>query len=168
MILGDSTYGQIQNQSMEQVTIKLKGDAIKTYTVENYLAQTPLNISQGFRFSIEFGLDYGVQEKVCEEIPQLFDKGLRKKLLSHFEGDSPDFNFMEVKFDNAGTSSLNLMILVHVDGRCAEYYEEYQREIQSNLVSLCNENKLTIPFNRLTVDLNHPTAPTISELKQGS
>jgi hypothetical protein len=168
MILADSTYGQIQNQSMEQVTIKLKGDAIKTYTVENYLAQTPLNISQGFRFNIEFGLDYGVQEKVCEEIPQLFDKGLREKLSSHFAGDAPDFNFMEVKFDNAGASSLNLMILVHVDGRCAEYYEEYQREIQSTLVSLCNENKLVIPFNRLTVDLTPPNAPAIGELKKGS
>jgi hypothetical protein len=136
--------------------------------VENYLAQTPLNISQGFRFSIEFGLDYGVQEKVCEEIPQLFDKGLRKKLQSHFAGDAPDFTYLEVKFDNAGNSSLNLMILVHVDGRCAEFYEELQREIQSALVSLCNENQLTIPFNRLTVDLNHPNAEVIDGLGKGS
>jgi hypothetical protein len=168
VILADTTYGQVQNQSMEQVIIKLKGDALKTYTVENYLAQTPLNISQGFRFSIEFGLDYSVQEKVCDEIPQLFDQGLRKKLQSHFEGEPPDFNFMEVKFDNAGNSSLNLMILVHVDGRCAEFYEELQREIQSALVSLCNENHLVIPFNRLTVDLNHPNAASIGKFEKGS
>jgi len=168
VMLADSTYGQVQNQSMEQVIIRLKGDALKTYTVENYLAQTPLNISQGFRFSIEFGLDYGVQARVCEEIPLLFDKGLRKKLQSHFEGNAPDFNFMEVKFDNIGDSSLNLMILVHVDGRCAEFYEELQREIQSTLVNICNENKLVIPFNRLTVDLNQPNAPAIGELKKGS
>jgi small-conductance mechanosensitive channel len=168
VMLADTTYGQVQNQSMEQVIIKLKGDALKTYTVENYLAQTPLNISQGFRFSIEFGLDYSVQEKVCDEIPQLFDKGLRKKLQSHFAGEPPDFNFMEVKFDNAGNSSLNLMIVVHVDGRCAELYEELQREIQSALVSLCNENQLVIPFNRLTVDLNHPNAAAIGESTKGS
>ncbi|MDP7147106.1 MAG: hypothetical protein QF687_00350 [Nitrospinaceae bacterium] len=45
------------------------------------------------------------------------------------------------------------MVIVHADGRCADRYEENRREIQSALVQICSENKLTIPFNRLTINL---------------
>ncbi len=153
VILADGTYGRVENQTLEQVVLQLKGGALKYYPTSEFLSKTPVNISQGFRYSIEFGLDYGVQSRVCDDIPTLFDEGLRKYLKSHFEGDPPDFTYLEVSFDHAGSSALNLMILVHADGRCAEFYEEYQRQIQSALVRICNENGLVIPFNRLTINL---------------
>lgn len=113
-----------------------------------------MNISCGYRYTIEFGLDYEIQSRVCDDIPGIFEEGLRNHLSHHFERQgSPDFNYVEVTFDHAGESSLNLMIIVHVDGRCADRYEENRREIQSALVRICNENGLTIPFNRLTINL---------------
>ncbi|MEE9259281.1 MAG: mechanosensitive ion channel family protein, partial [Nitrospinaceae bacterium] len=153
VILPDNSYGRVENQTLEQVVLRLKGGALKYYSTSRFLEQNPMNISDGFRYCIEFGLDYGVQSKVCEEIPGLFENGLRKHLKKSFDGASPDFNFLEVSFDNAGPSSLNLMIIIHVDGRCADRYEENRREIQSALVAICNENGLVIPFNRLTINL---------------
>lgn len=61
---------------------------------------------------------------------------------------------MEVRFDNPAASSLKLMIIIHANGKCAERYEENQREIQTALVQICNENKLTIPFSQLTINMD--------------
>ena len=71
----------------------------------------------------------------------------------YFEGISPDFNFLEVRFDNPGASSLNLMVVIHANGKCANRHKENRKEIQKALVQICNTNNLTIPFNQLTINM---------------
>ena len=151
--LSDGTYGRVEQQTMEQVVLRLKGNTLKFYSTPEFLGKTPMNLSKGFRYDIEFGLDYSVQSRICDEIPQLFEKGLWTHLERHYQKDSPDFTYTKVSFDNAGSSALNLKVIVDVEGRCAESYEEIQRDIQSTLVRICNENHLVIPFNQLTVTL---------------
>ncbi len=151
--LSDGTYGQVEQQTMEQVVLRLKGNTLKFYSTPEFLGTTPMNLSKGFRYDIEFGLDYSVQSRICDEIPQLFEKGLWTHLERHYQKDSPDFTYTKVSFDNAGSSALNLKVIVDVEGHCAERYEEIQRDIQSTLVRICNENNLIIPFNQLTVTL---------------
>lgn len=153
VVLSDDTYGRIEQQTMEQVVLRLKGNTLKFYSTQEFLSKTPMNLSKGFRYDIEFGLDYSVQSRICDEIPQLFEKGLWTHLERHYQKDSPDFTHTKVSFDNAGSSSLNLKVIVEVEGRCAESYEEIERDIQSTLVRICNENNLVIPFNQLTVTL---------------
>jgi small-conductance mechanosensitive channel len=159
VILADGTYGRVKNQTMEQVVLELKGGTYHFYTTTDFLAKTPKNISRGFRYDIVFGLDYETQSRVCNELPDLFRDGLRNHLKHRFQDASPDFTHLEITFDHAGSSALNLRIVVHVDGRCAEYHDEIQREIQTVLVQICNEHNLRIPFTQLTVTLS-------DELKQ--
>ncbi len=154
VFLDDGTYGKVEHQTMEQVVLRLKGETLKYYSTPEFLAKTPMNISQGFRYDIDFGLDYSLQSRICDEIPNLFEDGLRKHLQNHFQEGSPDFTHVEISFNDAGTSSLNLKIILHADGRCAEQHEEMQREVQTTLVRICNENQLTIPFTQLTVNLS--------------
>jgi hypothetical protein len=151
--LSDGTYGQVEQQTMEQVILRLKGNTLKFYSTPEFLSTTPMNLSKGFRYDIEFGLDYSVQSRICDEIPKLFEKGLWTHLERHYQKDAPDFTYTKVSFDNAGSSALNLKVIVDVEGRCAERYEDIQRDIQSALVRICNENNLVIPFNQLTVTL---------------
>jgi hypothetical protein len=154
VLLGDDFYGKIEYQTMEQVVVNLKeGGALKYYKTEDFLAQNPVNISDGFEYSIEFGLDYEIQDRICDEIPVLFTTEIKRHLLLHFEGDDPNFYQLEVLLDNAGASSLNLVVEVYVHGRCAHLYEECRREIITTLVRICNEHNLGIPFNQLTVHL---------------
>jgi len=154
VFLDDATYGKVEHQTMEQVVLRLKGETLKYFSTPEFLAKTPMNISQGFRYDIDFGLDYKLQSKICDEIPKLFEDGLRQHMQQHFQKESPNFTHLEVSFNNAGSSSLNLKIILHVDGRCAGQYEEIQREVQTTLVRICNENQLTIPFTQLTVNLS--------------
>ncbi len=168
VLLADGTYGRVQHQTMEQVVLELKGGTEHFYATTDFLAKTPKNISRGFRYDIVFGLDYETQPKVCDEIPELFEKGLREILKNHFQEGEPDFTHLEITFDEAGSSSLNLRIVVHVDGRRAEWYDELKREIQTALVRICNENKLRIPFTQLTVTLaenNRQSMQTPSDRK---
>jgi len=154
VLLGDDIYGRVEYQTMEQVVINLKeGGALKYYSTEDFLAQNPVNISNGFEYSIEFGLDYEVQPRICDEIPKLFEKEIKRHLKHHFECDSPNFHELEVVLDNAGASALILVIEVYVHGRCDHLYDECRREIQTTLVRICNEHGLGIPFDQLTVHL---------------
>jgi hypothetical protein len=154
VLLGDDTYGRVEYQTMEQVVVNLKeGGALKYYSTEDFLSQNPVNISNGFEYSIEFGLDYEVQSRICDELPMLFEKEVKRHLIHHFEGDDPNFYELEVIFDNAGASSLILVVEVYVHGRNAHRYEECRREIQTTLVRICNEHGLGIPFDQLTVHL---------------
>lgn len=154
VFLADGVYGQVANQTIEQVILQLKGGSLKYYSTSGFLDNTPKNISSGFRYTLEFGLDYGIQSRICDEIPQMFETGLRKHLDHYFAGESPDFRSLAVMFDNAGASSLNLKIDIDVEGRRADRYFPIQREIQTALVRICNENGLTIPFTQLTVSLS--------------
>lgn len=152
VLLDDDVYGSIENQTMEQVVVNLKaGGALKYYSAADFLARNPVNISNGFEYSIKFGLDYEVQSRICDEIPELFDREIKKHLKHHFDGENPNFHSLEVIFDNAGASSLDLAIEVYVHGRCAHRYEQCRREIQTALVRICNEHDLAIPFDQLTV-----------------
>ena len=102
---------------------------------------------------IELGLDHGVQSRICEEIKTLIGSGLKNLLFKFFEGTSSDFNFLEVRFDNPGASSLNLMVVIHLNGKCPDPHEEKRREIQMALVQFCNTNNLTTSFNQLTINM---------------
>lgn len=157
VILNDDSYGCIKHQTLEQVVLCMKSDSLKYYSTIEFMNHSPLNISAGFRYSIELSLDYKVQDRICEEIPTLIENELKIILSKFFVGDSPDFTFLEVRFDNPAASSLNLMIIVHADGKCADCYEENRWEIQTALVRICNENNLTIPFSQLTINMaeNH-------------
>ncbi len=154
VLLSDDVYGRVEHQTMEQVVINLKeGGALKYYATADFLAQNPVNISNGFEYAIEFGLDYEIQSRICDEIPVLFTTEIKRHLQMHFEGDDPNFYSLEVLLDSAGESSLNLVVEIYVHGRCAHLYEECRREIVTALVRICNEHNLGIPFNQLTVHL---------------
>ncbi|GJL78007.1 MAG: hypothetical protein NPINA01_09960 [Nitrospinaceae bacterium] len=152
VILSDGTYGQVVTQTIEQVVLKHKG-SMKHYPTSEFLTSHPVNLSTGYKVITQFGLDYGVQSRICDEIPQMFKDGLKKHLAQHFENDPPDFQEVHVHFSDAGASSLNLLIIVNVDGRCAENYYPFKWAISTTLVRICNENGLVIPFTQLTVSL---------------
>ena len=153
VILSDETFGKILCQTIEQVVLEQKG-SMKYYPTAEFLTLHPINLSTGYVLVIRFGLDYGVQSRICDDIPLMFEEGLKKQLAHHFEKNPPDLLDIRVYFDNAGASSLNLLIIVEVDGRAAKDYYSFQRDVNSVLVRICNENGLVIPFSQLTVSLS--------------
>ena len=85
---------------------------------------------------------------------------MKNILAKFFTGASPDFTFLEVLCNKSAASLLNLMIIMHADGKCDDPFEENQREIHTALIRICNQNILSIPFNQLTINMaEHPPIP---------
>ncbi len=150
VMLEDGAYGYVESQTLERVVLQRLGSP-KYYPTTDFLQLKPVNLSKGFLLYLEFGLDYGIQDKICDEIPELFENELKKSLQTYFLEEPPGISSLSVYFNQAAASSLNLIVFVKVDGRYASSYYSIKREINKNMVRVCNENNLSIPFNQLTV-----------------
>ena len=153
VILDDESYGQIFSQTMEQVTLYNLA-SLKYYPTSDFLSQKPRNLSKGYRLVIKFGLDYGTQSRVCNELPEIFHEGLKKYLQYYYKKEPPVITSLHVNFESAGASSLNLIILVKVDGLYGEDYYPLKWDVNKYLVQICNDNDLVIPFTQMTVSLS--------------
>ncbi len=164
VFLSDETYGRVMKQTFEQVVLECLASR-RYFPTAEFLQMSPRNLSTGFRILIRFGLDYGVQSKICDDLPQLFEERLSQEFADRVAGEEPDIQSIHVQFESAEASSLNLLVSVKVDGRCADEYFSLKRKINRLLVQVCNENSLTIPFNQLTVS---PSKELQSLVQNGS
>ena len=159
VLIDDAIYGQVVIQTPELVILK-NMESRRTYLTPEFLTLKPRNLSTGYLIVIKFGLDYSIQDKVCNEIPGLFQASLEKTFKDALESEPPKIQSLKVRFDHAGASSLDLAVLAHVDGSHADEYHSLRREISKALVAICNEEGLTIPFNQMTLSM----APNESEM----
>ncbi len=167
VILSDDTFGRVIKQTAEQVVVESFASR-KYFKTTDFLGLKPRNLSTGYRIVIRFGLDYGVQSRITDELPRLFKERLREIFKKRFDGDDPDIQTLQVRFDSAADSSLKLIVLFKMHGRCAEDYYPLQWEINRRLVQICNENQLVIPFTQLTISPSQDLKTWASPALDGS
>ena len=149
VLLSDGTFGKVLLQTPETVKIVKYGGTTRVYSVSDYLGQVPSNLSCGFSVAITFGVDYAHQEIVCDEIPEKLCAYLKETLCT--AGYEESLNDLKVQFKEAGSSSLDLIILSTFDGSVASDYFALQRLFQRGAVLCCTENGWGIPFPQITV-----------------
>ena len=149
VILADGTRGVVTSLSHEMVELVQRGGAHKTYQTSDFLAQSPLNISVNFRLKIPFGISYNLQKdstgKVLEILKshistQIDKEGYKKSLLN-----------LRVEFQQAGASSLDIVVIADFNGDMAPLYKRLSRAIQRWCVDACTLNNWEIPFPQLTI-----------------
>lgn len=166
VILDEDVFGKVVSQTPEQVILE-NMESRRVYLTSVFLTLKPRNLSSGFLILIKFGLDYSIQNKICDEIPRLFQSNLEKKFRDKLKSQPPIIKYLEVRFDHAGPSSLDLIILAGVDGNHAAEYYSLKREIYKTLVATCNAEGLTIPFNQMTLTMAPNFAPMNSLQEMG-
>lgn len=154
VLLSDGIYGQVQMQTPEQICIKLIGGALKYYPTNEFLGLCPVNLSYGYQLSLEFGLDYGLQSIIVDEVVNKVKDHFYTEFKDEFLGANPKFKKLIVEFDNAGASALNLRVNLDISGSFAGQKLIIARFIQKELVKICNTHQYNIPFNQLTVHMN--------------
>ena len=148
--LSDGRTGQIRAQNPSQVVVRHLGGAHTTYPTVEFLSLNPRNLSgESFRVETRFGIDYKHQKDCIEKIPAVMREKLKEKLREIVE----EKYILEilVQFAEAGTSSLDYEVQVHLAGEAADDYERVQFALQAILVEACNENEWEIPFAQLTL-----------------
>lgn len=154
VILNDGGYGKVVGQTPDLVEVKLLGGATKTYKTIDYLAQSPMNLSSGFRIPVTFGIDYGHQAVITREIPEIIERAVTDGLRA--EGFTDSIANITVQFKEAGPSSLDVAVLADFNKSAESRYAVLERAINRICVDTCNLHHWVIPFHQVTVHMAEP------------
>ena len=147
--MDDTTVGQIIYQSPEMVQVRLFGGNQITYTAENFLSLSPMNLSHGYRIQMVFGIDYKYQAECTTDIPKKMTEAFRQDLIKVVGEDN--LVRVIVDFFLPNNSSLDFEYEVFLKGSAAHLYEEVERTIIYSFANVCNENHWEIPFQQITL-----------------
>jgi hypothetical protein len=149
VILSDGTRGGVTSLSHEMVELVLRGGAKKVYQTSDFLGMNPLNLSVNFRLKIGFGISYNLQSIATGRVLDILDAHIRERLAAEDYGES--LLNLRVEFAQAGSSSLDLVVIADFDGKMAPLYNRISRAIQRWCTDACTANDWEIPFPQLTV-----------------
>ena len=149
--LADGTYGEIYAQTVDTVKMRLKGGAHKFYNTVDYLSQSPVNLSSGYRLMVTFGIDYQHQDIATKEVPSVLEKAIVEEL--EREGYKESIERIRVEFKEAGASSLDMAVLAEFKGRAESQFWVLERAIQRICTDVCTRHQWVIPFQQVTVHM---------------
>lgn len=147
--IGDASRAKVVSLSHEQVEMVERGGRHIYYPTEAFLAACPANISRNFRLRVSFGLSYGLQNKITQDIPATLKEYIVNKMEK--EGIQQHCHNLLVEFASAGSSSLDLLIIADFSGKVADIKTRLERSIQRWCVDCSTENNWEIPFPQLTI-----------------
>ena len=149
VILSDGTRGGVTSLSHEMVELVLRGGAKKVYQTADFLEMNPMNLSVNFRLKIGFGISYNLQSLATNRVLEILDAHIRERLAA--EDYEKNLLNLRVEFAQAGSSSLDLVVIADFDGKMAPLYNRISRAIQRWCTDACTANDWEIPFPQLTV-----------------
>jgi hypothetical protein len=151
VILDGDVFGKVLLQTPDIVQVQVIG-ATQTFAATDYLGRHPRNLSlEGFAVPVSFGLDYRHQADILTDIVSRLREHLRDRF--GVQVFNPFLKDLIVDFNEAASSSLNLIIVAVFEGAAAEHYWSIRRFLQQTAVDACNRFGWTIPFDQLTVQL---------------
>ena len=149
VVVNGASRARVVSLSHEQVEVVERGGKRITYPTEIFLEACPVNLSRNFRLRVPFGISYGLQELATSEIPMLLKEYLMERMEQ--EGYQKNCLNLQVEFFQANSSSLDLLVLVDLEGQVADISKRIERAIQKWCVECCTINDWEIPFPQLTV-----------------
>lgn len=157
VILDGDVFGKVLLQTPEVVQLQVIGST-KTFAVADYLGQHPRNLSlDGFAVPLTFGLDYRHQADILTTIVTRMREYLEERI--NQQAFHPHLKDLIVDFNEAASSSLNLIIVAVFNGAAAEHYWSIRRFLQRTAVDACNRYGWTIPFDQLTLHIPEQGGP---------
>ncbi len=151
--LSDGTHGMVKLQTPEYVMIQKIGGALQYYPTNSFIGLNPINLSSDSLIAIKFGLDYSHQNIITSEVLKVFETELKQAFEVELSADAPKFKSLQVDFDQAADSSLNLLIQIVLTGQFAAQKRSVTRQVNRCLVDISNKYGYVIPFNQLTLHM---------------
>ena len=149
VLLADGTRGVVTSLSHEMVELVQRGGSQKIYQTSDFLGPTPLNISLNFRLKITFGISYNLQKESTGSVLEILESHISEQIEK--EGYKKSLLNLRVEFQEAGASSLDIVVIADFKGDLAPLYRRLYRAIQRWCVDACTLNNWEIPFPQLTI-----------------
>ena len=147
VILKDGLRGKVIGISLELVQLIQRGGAVCTYQMDQFLSLSPLNLSKNFRVKETFGIAYTHQKESTSSIVQILKTTINKRAVE--EGYEASIQNINVEFESAADSSLNLVVIADFKGDVADVSNRLRRSIQRWCVDAATENGWEIPFPQI-------------------
>jgi hypothetical protein len=138
VLLSDGTRGKVIGISHELVEMIERGGARKTYLTQDFLGQAPRNLSVNFRLKETIGISYDLQDSSTTTIPQILKTYLMERVEA--KGYASDLLNLQVEFQGASASSLDLVVIADFKGEMGPLYNRLRRAIQRWSVDACTKN----------------------------
>lgn len=149
VLLPDGRPAQIEFQSIEGVRVRTPGDNRLILPAAEFASQSIERLTDGYRVSITFGLDYGDQAAITTTMLDTMLRGVEARWRSSPWADS--LVSVSAEFKEAGASSLDYFVRVDCDGSQAFQFATQKRALARFCVDVCNEEGWVIPFTQLTL-----------------
>ena len=141
--------GKVTGISPELVQLVERGGAQLTYRTEDFLACSPRNLATNFRIKETLGVSYALQQDVTAGIPDTLQAFIQQR--AEQEGYGERLLNLRVEFAQAGSSSLDLVVIADFEGELGDLYNRLRRAIQRWCVDACSEYGWEIPFPQMTL-----------------
>lgn len=148
VILSDGVRGKVTGISLELIELIQRGGARCTYTLDNFLSASPQNLSLNFRIKERLGISYNNQSIATTEALGKLQEYLAKRLQG--DGYQDILLNLNVEFEKANDSSLDLLVIADFKGESADIYNRLRRAIQRYCVDASTEFDWEIPFPQVT------------------
>ncbi|SDP22100.1 mechanosensitive ion channel family protein [Desulforhopalus singaporensis] len=149
VVVNGGSRARVVSLSHEQVEVVERGGRRIIYPTEVFLQASPANLSRNFRLRVPFGVSYGLQEIITSTVPATMKEYLEKRMEE--EGYAKSCLNLQVEFQQANSSSLDLIVLADFEGGAADICKRIERAIQKWCVDCCTQHGWEIPFPQLTV-----------------
>ncbi|MEZ5542758.1 MAG: hypothetical protein R3F42_12030 [Pseudomonadota bacterium] len=149
VLLSDGMRGKVVGITQELVELVARGGAHRTYTTGDFLSLSPLNLSRNFRLKETIGISYGLQQDSVTTIPEQLKTFVARRIEESGYGEQ--LLNLRVEFQQANTSSLDLVVIADFDGMLADLYNRLRRSIQGWCVEACTAHGWEIPFTQVTL-----------------
>ncbi|MBG6162468.1 hypothetical protein IWQ54_002124 [Labrenzia sp. EL_195] len=149
VLLDNGLWAEVILQSPEAVHLREEGGAVSHFTTPAYLDQNPKNLSDRYRATIEFGIDYAHQADAATQIPERMQAYIDGALRAKF-GEKGILSTYVTLF-RAGASSLDFEIEADVGPGMGHVYETVEHALARFAIECCTQNGWTIPFQQLVV-----------------
>jgi hypothetical protein len=142
-------YGKVVGITQELVELVALGGAHRTYRTGDFLSLSPVNLSRNFRISETIGISYSLQKDSVSGIPELLRAFVEQRITESGYGEQ--LHKLNVEFQQANNSSLDLAVVADFDGSLADRYFRLRRSIQGWCVEACTAHNWEIPFTQVTL-----------------
>ena len=156
VLFSEESIGTIVTQTPEFVRIKLLGEHVKTCSTDEFLKQSPINLTDGFRIVAHMHFDEDHQSRLIDKMIKTLTLSLQKEIEMH------SFHkwLVSVKtiVSEVGPVAFQLKIIANLKGEAGLFYEDIKNVILSSCITTCNNNQWRIAFKPVALSYSKGNA----------
>jgi hypothetical protein len=148
LLLEGDVLAKVLLQTPDVVRLRYKG-AVRDVPSTSFVEMAKDNLSlDGFIAAVTFGIDYAHQAISLDQVAPQFQQAVEARLRADY-GDR--LVSVMAAFNEAGTNSLDYVVVATMQPSAAEDYIAIRRAIQQTCVTVCNAQGWRIPFPQLVL-----------------